>query len=184
MAPFSTTSTAAAWAPHDDGADAPTITELMQRTLRAAETKSFVYQECSQSEGEPDPDKDRRRPPPRGAQLPVWGVKKLERFIDDNLERSLRLETMAAVVRLSCSHFARACRNTFGITPRQLVLCRRLERALLLMRQHIPLSQVAAACGFADQAHFSRLFRQAVGTSPSQWRRDNLPPHRELKRSS
>jgi AraC family transcriptional regulator len=184
MAPFSTTSTAARWARYDDPADASTITELMQKTLRAAETKSFGDQDSDRSEGEPDRDKDRRRPPPRGAQLPVWGVKKLERFIDDNLERSLRLETMAVVVRLSCSHFARACRNTFGITPRQLVLRRRLERALVLMRRHVPLSQVAAACGFADQAHFSRLFRQAVGTSPGQWRRDNLPPHRELKRSS
>ncbi|CAN5195944.1 hypothetical protein BH10PSE4_BH10PSE4_33250 [soil metagenome] len=176
MTPFSTTAMPPLWADRDDPADAPTITELMQRTLRAAEIGSFGDQDCEVSDGEPDPDKDRRRAPPRGTQLPPWGVKKLERFIDENLACSLRLETMAAVVRLSCSHFARACKNTFGFTPRQLVLRRRLERALMLMRQQTPLSQVAAACGFSDQAHFSRLFRQAVGTSPSQWRRDNLPP--------
>jgi AraC-like DNA-binding protein len=148
----------------------------MERTLRAAEARSFGVEHADLGDGEPDPDKDRRRAPARGTRLPPWGVKKLERFIEDNLERSLPLETMAPVVRLSCSHFARACKNTFGFTPRQLVLHRRIARAVQLMRQQVPLSEVAAACGFSDQAHFSRLFRQAVGTPPGQWRRDNLSP--------
>ncbi len=174
MTPFSTTSTSFVGARGDDASSAPTISELMQRTLRVAEAGSF--QDCELADGEPDRDKDRRRAPPRGTQLAPWGVKKLERYIQDNLARCLRLETMAPVVRLSCSHFARACKNTFGMTPRQLVLRRRIERAVMLMRQRTPLSQVAVACGFSDQAHFSRLFRQAVGTSPSQWRRDNLSP--------
>ena len=176
MTLFSATSTPAARTPRDGDPTSPVVAELMQRALRAVEAQSFAAQHDNPAGGEPDQDKDRRRAPPSGAQLPAWGVKKLERFIEENLERTLHLETLAPVVRLSCSHFARACRNTFGFTPRQLVLRRRIERAMALIRERTPLSQVALACGFSDQAHFSRLFRQAVGTSPSQWRRDNLSP--------
>lgn len=176
MTLFSTTSTPAARTPCDCDPISPVVAELMQWALRAAEAQSFGAQHDSQAGGEPDQGKDRRHAPPRGAQLPVWGVKKLERFIEENLDRTLYLETLAPVVRLSCSHFARACRNTFGFTPRQLVLRRRIERAMTLIRDRTPLSQVALACGFSDQAHFSRLFRQAVGKTPSQWRRDNLSP--------
>jgi AraC-like DNA-binding protein len=176
MTLFSATATPDARTPRDGAATSPRVAELMQQALRAAEVQGFCARDDGLAEGEPDQDKDRRRAPPCGAQLPAWGVKKLERFIQENLDRTLHLETLAPVVRLSCSHFARACRNTFGFTPRQLVLRRRLERAMALIRDRTPLSQVALACGFADQAHFSRLFRQAVGTSPSQWRRDNLSP--------
>ncbi len=176
MTLFSATSTPAAEAHRDGAATSSVVTELMQRALRTAQAQSFGVQDGALADGEPDQDKDRRRAPPSGVQLAPWGVKKLERFIEENLDRTLHLETLASVVRLSCSHFARACKNTFGFTPRQLVLRRRIERAMTLIRERTPLSQVALACGFSDQAHFSRLFRQAVGTSPSQWRRDNLTP--------
>jgi transcriptional regulator GlxA family with amidase domain len=36
-----------------------------------------------------------------------------------------------------------------------------------------PLSQIALACGMADQAHLSKLFRRAVGEPPNTWRRRN-----------
>lgn len=177
MTPLSATSMLDAQAHRAGAATSSVIADLMQRSLRLAETQDLDLAANRPADGEPDPGKDRRRAPPRGAQLPAWSVKKLERFIADNLERSLHLETLAPVVRLSCSHFARACKNTLGFTPRQLVLRRRLEHALTLMRDlSTPLSQVALACGFADQAHFSRLFREAVGTPPSQWRRENLRP--------
>jgi hypothetical protein len=43
---------------------------------------------------------------------------------------------------------------------------------MLMSRE--PLSQIAVACGFADQAHLARLFRREMGSAPSQWRRVNL----------
>jgi AraC family transcriptional regulator len=153
---------------------ASVVADLLQAALRAAEARSFEDLEIAQPESEPDHGRDRLRPLPRGAQLAPWRIKKVERFIEENLDRTLNLESLAPLVRLSCNHFARACKNTFGQTPRQLVLGRRIERAQTLMRGgRAPLCEVALACGFADQSHFSRLFRQVVGTTPRQWRRDN-----------
>lgn len=174
MSPEPATFTHRAPARGGDTSTASVVADLIQAALRAAETRSFASQDNGWTNGEPDPDKDRRRALPRGTVLATWRAKKVDRFIAENLDRKLSLEVLAPLVRLSCSHFARACRNTFGLPLRQLVLRRRIERAQALMRDTpTPLSQVALACGFADQAHFSRLFRQTVGTTPRQWRRDN-----------
>ena len=127
--------------------------------------------------GEPDADKDRRLALRRGTKLAPWGVKKLEAFIAENLDQSLTIETLAGLVRLSCSHFSRACKNTFGVPPHTLLILHRIERSQTLMRvTDQPLSQIAYCCGFSDQAHMSRIFRQFVGRTPREWRRENAPP--------
>lgn len=174
MAPEPATFTTRAPARGGDSSTASVVADLIRTALRAADTSSFPSQDAGWTDGEPDTGEDRRRAPPKGTQLAPWRARKLDRFIEDNLDRTLNLETLASLVRLSCSHFARACKNTFGLSPRELVTRRRIARAQTLMGDaRTPLSQVALDCGFADQAHFSRLFRQIVGTTPRRWRRDN-----------
>ena len=81
-------------------------------------------------------------------------------------------------MRLSPAHFSRAFRTSFGCSPLEYVTRRRMERAQgLMLSTDIPLSQIALDCGFADQAHFSRLFRRVVGESPRVWRRARVDPH-------
>jgi AraC family transcriptional regulator len=48
-----------------------------------------------------------------------------------------------------------------------------LAQRLMLTTQE-PLSQIALACGMADQAHLSKLFRRGVGETPGAWRRRSL----------
>ena len=81
----------------------------------------------------------------------------------------------ASEARLSKSHFSRAFKATFGTTVARYVLRRRVEEAKRLMLvSHDPLSQIALACGFGDQAHYCRVFRDVVGISPNSWRRQNM----------
>lgn len=157
-------------------AGAAVVDQLLRNASRPVEAQCFVSLDVRPAGGEPDLGLDRRRPLPPGTQLALWRVKKVQRFIEANLDRTLTLETLASHVRLSCSHFARACKNTLGMTPRQLVLRRRIERAQTLLRDTAePLSQIALICGFADHAHFSRSFRQEVEMTPMAWRRRNRP---------
>jgi transcriptional regulator GlxA family with amidase domain len=50
---------------------------------------------------------------------------------------------------------------------------RRVEVAKdLMLAEPMPLAQVAAACGFADQSHFTRTFASLTGLTPARWRTD------------
>ncbi|MFC5757832.1 helix-turn-helix domain-containing protein [Rhizobium sp. GCM10022189] len=100
-----------------------------------------------------------------------WQAKRVVRYIDTRLHSQIRVADLAATVRMSPGHFSRAFSISFGITPHVFVMKARINRAQNLMRaSDSDMSEVAAACGLADQAHFTRLFRRFVGTTPSSWR--------------
>ena len=109
--------------------------------------------------------------PSQGA-LVTWQVNRVRAYIDTRLETSIQIRDLAAVARRSSRQFSRAFKATFGETPHAFIVGRRLNRATeLMLTSDDPLSQVALACGFADQAHLCRMFRQRHGQSPSAWRR-------------
>jgi AraC-like DNA-binding protein len=89
-------------------------------------------------------------------------------YIEANLASDLQLAELSAMAGISRSHFARAFRNTVGMAPHAFVLQSRLARAveLLTPRTH-SLKEVAARCGFADQAHLTRAFKSRFGHPPS-----------------
>lgn len=81
------------------------------------------------------------------------------------------LAALAARCGLRPSAFTHAFRRRFGCTPSALVRRWRLECAVpLLVDSTLTLSTIAARCGFADHAHFSREFRRLVGRSPREVR--------------
>jgi AraC family transcriptional regulator len=95
-----------------------------------------------------------------------------EQVLRESLDGEITLAHLAGECRLSVAHFARAFKQTTGQTPHRWLLERRVEHAKgLLLTSALPLAKVAAACGFADQAHFTRVFSRIVGTGPGAWRR-------------
>jgi AraC family transcriptional regulator len=101
-----------------------------------------------------------------------WQARKIARLVEASLDRGVRISDLAASAQLSKSHFSRVFKVQFGRSPQQYVLERRVVRAQRLMLGHDrPLCDVAQACGFADQAHLSRVFRRLVGATPNAWRR-------------
>jgi AraC family transcriptional regulator len=111
--------------------------------------------------------------PVRGGLAP-WQKRKIDRYIQQRLERPLRVKDLAEQVSLSVSHFCRAFRESFGASPHLHLTRLRVERAQrLMLTTQDPLNQIALACGMADQAHLSKLFRREVGEPPNAWRRRN-----------
>ncbi len=73
-------------------------------------------------------------------------------------------------------HLVRSFRDHFGCTLRAYVRRRRVARAVtLLCETRLPLSQVAAECGFADQAHLTRTLHRVMGITPLALRRQRHP---------
>jgi AraC family transcriptional regulator len=99
-------------------------------------------------------------------------VRRVRDHIDSNIDRSIKIQTLAKLVNLSVCYFTRAFKQSVGVTPRHYLTCRRLERTMgLLSGTDMSLSDIAFATGFADQSHFSRCFRQHLGMSPREYRR-------------
>jgi DNA-binding NarL/FixJ family response regulator/AraC-like DNA-binding protein len=122
------------------------------------------------------PDPSTRLTAPR-ASLAPWQIRAVTAYIEENLHATLQNTDLASVVRLSPFHFGRAFRCSLGRTPHAFVVGRRLHQAeVLMLTSDATLSEIAATCGFADQAHFSRLFRQFAGDSPGAWRKARTRP--------
>jgi AraC family transcriptional regulator len=108
---------------------------------------------------------------PRGGLAP-WQVSKLLTHIEAQLGGPITTADLANLVRLSPFYFSRAFRRSFNDSPHSYLMRRRVERAQgLMLTTTTPLAQIAAICGLADQAHFTRLFRRFAGESPRAWRR-------------
>lgn len=115
------------------------------------------------------------RPGVKAPFLPPWRLRKIMCCIDAHLDRQIRVSELAQVAGLSMSHFARAFKNSVGVTPQSFIRRRRIERAkTLLADTSAALAQVAQDCGFCDQAHLTRAFHDLVGQPPSRWRK-SLP---------
>ena len=82
-----------------------------------------------------------------------------------------RLDELAALAGLSRFHFIRVFQRTTGQAPHAYLTTRRIMMARRLLAAGDRPAEVAVACGFADQAHLTRLFRRAVGLPPGQYAR-------------
>jgi AraC-like DNA-binding protein len=101
----------------------------------------------------------------------MQGVIRARDFLDANLQRAVRskeLEDVSGLTRFALARHFRAC---LGTSPYRYVVMRRLDRARRLLQSGLPLADVAAESGFADQSHMTRQFKQAYGLSPGQWRK-------------
>ncbi len=113
---------------------------------------------------------------PRGG-LVAWQIARVQTYIDSNLHRTIHIRDLSAVARRSPAHFSRKFKLAIGDSPHAYVVRRRLERAChLMITSAASLSEIALSVGFSDQAHLCRLFRQAFGQSPANWRRERRIP--------
>lgn len=145
--------------------------DFMESDLHAARRclhdVSMLLEPSSPEAGE-GPSLGRFRP----GGLARWQVRRTLAHIEANLASKMETRGLADVVSFSKSHFSRAFKRSLGLPPMTYVLTRRVERAKLMMATtREQLTDIALACGFADQSHLNRAFRRLVGMSPGQWRR-------------
>jgi AraC family transcriptional regulator len=104
--------------------------------------------------------------------LLAWQALKIQRYIDSHIAGPVRIEELCALIQRSAGHFSRSFKRTFGKSPHAFVIRRRLELAAQFMLDtDATLSDISLRCGFADQAHLCKHFRQTMGQTPASWRR-------------
>lgn len=106
---------------------------------------------------------------PRG-RLPPCQLRRAVDFIEENCTRNVRLQELAELTGLSPSYFCAAFKASTGMPPHKWQMRARIDRAKAMIAGPAPvLADVAAAVGFSDQAHLTRVFRQVMGTTPAAW---------------
>lgn len=101
----------------------------------------------------------------------------LERFAED-----CSLEALAERFNISRYHLAHRFSEIHGVSLHQFVLQCRMAYAQLLIRQGEPMMSIAYQCGFNDYSTFIRAFTRFNGTTPRNWRRQQLLPTGQMAR--
>lgn len=107
----------------------------------------------------------------RGGLSPA-ALRRVQVFVEANLDRTIHLTDLAGRAELSLYHFARAFRTSAGMTPRAFVEQRRIERAKHLMDQsEQSLAEIAVESGFGTQSRLTTTFKRRTGFTPAEYRR-------------
>ncbi len=93
----------------------------------------------------------------------------LKMSIDDAPARPISLADLARESGLSRFQLVRAFARATGLTPHAYLMQRRIDLARRLIADRTPLAEAAAASGFADQAHMTRLFVRNYGVAPGAY---------------
>jgi AraC family transcriptional regulator len=110
--------------------------------------------------------------PDGGGRLLAWQARKVRDYIDSHITGPVPVADLCGLIQRSEAHFSRSFKRTFGESPHAFVIRRRLELAARYMLQtDASLSDIALRCGFTDQAHLCKHFRQSTGQTPAAWRR-------------
>ncbi|OOQ61783.1 helix-turn-helix domain-containing protein [Mucilaginibacter pedocola] len=102
-------------------------------------------------------------------------------FIDEHHAQSLNLGNIANEAYFSKFHFIRLFKATYGKTPHQYLMAVRINRAQVLLKQGMPVTEVCYAIGFDSISSFSALFKRITKLSPSAWQQKELQRDAEMK---
>lgn len=100
-------------------------------------------------------------------------LRKVRDRIDRDYAQPLDVEALARGVHMSAGHLSREFRAAYGESPYSYLMTRRIERAMTLLRRgDLSITEVCFAVGCSSLGTFSTRFRELVGASPSDYRRD------------
>jgi AraC family transcriptional regulator len=116
------------------------------------------------------------KPKPKGPNDPIVAgaftpqqKKAVDDFLAKNLGAAMRVEDVAKVVGFSPAHFNRLFRRTYRMSPHQMVIQLRVERAKEMIKKgQMSLADIAHETGFCDQSHLTHLFRRHFGVTPGK----------------
>ena len=91
-------------------------------------------------------------------------------LIAEDIAAGFDLARLAAAADVTRFQVIRDFHRAVGMTPGQYLRDRRIRAASALIKTDMPLAEIAAATGFADQSHLTRVFKTIKGLSPGAWR--------------
>ncbi|MFA6568232.1 MAG: AraC family transcriptional regulator [Victivallales bacterium] len=99
-------------------------------------------------------------------------ILELKKFLDDNVERKVKLDRYCSGKHRSCAGMIRRFKKHFGTSPYDYLMQKRIEEARLMLRHSaFSVKEIASRLKFSDQYYFSNYFKRKTGMSPQKYRK-------------
>jgi AraC family transcriptional regulator len=106
----------------------------------------------------------------RAGSVPAW-LTQAQELLTDQCTETVSIGAVATAVGVHPAHLARNFARFFKRSPGEHLRRSRVAKAAALLRDtNMPLAEIALVCGFADQSHFTNVFRRLKGISPAAFR--------------
>ena len=100
-------------------------------------------------------------------------VRSLQDYIRQNIEDKLTIPSLADHFHCSTSSLSHRFKGETGCSVMEYILAQKIAVAKPMIRQNLPLSQVASQLSFSSQSHFSNTFHRLTGKTPLEWKRSS-----------
>lgn len=98
--------------------------------------------------------------------------RKVFQYINANLHREIRVETLAELANYSYDHFTRMFKKTTGMLPVKYINMKKIEKTqILLLTTNLSQSEICFESGFNHLPYYYKVFKNLVGCTPSKYRR-------------
>jgi AraC family transcriptional regulator len=113
------------------------------------------------------------------AKLSGMQLSRIRDYVHANISSDLSLHELARDSRLGAPRLCQLLKNTLDLTPHQYVVRERIFESLsLLSSGRMSISEVALATGFADQSHFTNVFKKVTSITPKRYQLERRHPLR------
>ena len=104
-------------------------------------------------------------------QREISGIAQAAAFMENHYMDDISIEQVLDISHYSQRHFIRLFDAAYNTTPQKYLMGIRIRKACSMLKETaLPVTEIAARCGFGDPNYFSRAFRKAKGITPSQFR--------------
>lgn len=144
------------------------VTDYLVKPVKSDQLERMLLRHVAMLEGE------RVEPPCRPESEPASEtVAKITDYLHQNMAKALTLEDMSRAFNFTPSYLIRLFKRETGDTPINYLIRIRVDSAkkILLLYPQEDIGSVALRVGYEDPQYFSRVFKQATGMTPSQYRR-------------
>lgn len=100
----------------------------------------------------------------------VW-LNKVTQHIHEHYMENITNKQLSILSGYNTSYLIRLFKKTFGASPQKYILNYRLTKAIILIRENLPIWEVSSKVGYEDVKAFCRIFKKVKGVPPSEYRK-------------
>ena len=98
-------------------------------------------------------------------------IPRIQKYINDNCQNELNLSLLAKEFMISGKYLSSVFKKTTGMNLNRYINLSRIKKAAVILEQtDVPIQDVSYLCGYGDCSYFTKIFKQIIGLTPSEYR--------------